>query len=351
MHRRAFLRTTTSAGLGLLATQAGAEAPPASGSAAGGPTIDIPGYGAISLDPADYDPAKLAALFERDFSQALAALRRRHAEAINALSSLDASQMAKLAGPLIQQASRAAALPFIGRGLKDALMSPLQAIPIQQGAGAPVYYVNGIFTSEAVAKNEAIELAKRLPGRPVSLVYNRGTAPSDSRLLAGQDLEEAYRDRVWPVYLTGLLTGRSLGAGLTTALGGDSPLQHNPATRGLAWLMHQQATRSPGEPFAVVGYSQGAMIVRNALFTLAILGHQEFAERQVSAVLPGLPINRQEVWPVPRKLTVLVDPADPIPAYLGLEGDGFRAQGVTVDHHKWFDQGYVSKITPAMLAG
>ncbi|MEN1678341.1 MAG: PE-PPE domain-containing protein [Planctomycetota bacterium] len=350
MHRRDFLRNSTATGAGLLAPQAFGQQPSTGQPASNKPTIEIPGYGSISLDPADYDAAKIAAMFERDFPQAVGMIRSRHADAIKALSSGDATQMAKLAGPLIQQASKAAALPFIGKGLKDALMSPPTPVAIQEGAGTPVYYVNGIFTNKKIATDEAKALAGRLPGRPVWLIYNEGTAPSENQQLAGRDIEEAYRDRVWPVYLTGLLTGRSFGAGLTTALGGDSPLQHNPATRGLAWLMHRQATQSPGEPFAVVGYSQGAMIVRNALFTLAILGHQQYVEQQMAAVLPGLPINRQEVWPVPKKLTVLVDPADPIPAYLGLEGDGFQARGANVEHHKWFDQGYVSKITPEMLS-
>lgn len=346
MRRRHFLTAAASLlGPGVLARialgQTATEEPP--------PGIDIPGFGRLSLDPADYDAEQIAKLFEGDFSGAVDALRAHYGDAVKAISSGDGTQLAKLAGPLIQQASIAAALPFVGNGLEEALMTAPEPEAIQQGSGAPVYYVNGIFTTHAMAREEARELAGRLPGRPVSLLYNEGTPPSTNRQLAGRDLEEAYRDRVWPVQLTRTLSGKSLGAGLKAALSGDSPLQHNPTTRQLAKLMHDHATGSPEAPFAVVGYSQGSMIARNALFTMAILGKQEFVEKRVAFVAPGMPINRQEVWPVPKKFTPLVDPADPVPAYFGLEGEGFRTQGAAVQHHTWFDKGYVSRIKPEML--
>ncbi|MEM6798480.1 MAG: hypothetical protein AAF589_03110 [Planctomycetota bacterium] len=311
--------------------------------------IEVPGFGRVSINPQDYDAQQLANLFGKDFAAGIAYVREQYGDAVKAISEGDTQKLATLAAPLIKQAGRVSSLPLVGDGLKDALLDPPKLETISRGSGPPVYYINGMFTPAETARNEARALAGRLPGRSVSLLYNAGTAPSDDPKLAGKDLEEAFRDRVWPLQLTRMLRGKSLGTGVGWALDSGSPLQHNLTTRQLSGLLHKLASEQPTATVGLVGYSQGSMIVRNALFTLALLGKQTFAEQRVAFVAPGLPMNDQEVWPVPKKFTPLVDPQDPVPAYLGLRGDGFATKGAALEHHQWFNRGYVSRITPTML--
>ncbi len=347
MRRRDFFRFGAMATLGqsLLAKLATAQQ---AGTREAG-EFEIPGLGRVSLNPADYDAKTLANLFGQDFSAGVEFVREHYGEAVKAISSGDARQLATIAAPLIKQASRVSSLPLVGDGLRDALLDPPKVESIFRGTEPALYYINGMFTPHDTARREARELAKHLRGRSVSLLYNEGADPSANPRLAGQDLEEAFRDRVWPLQLTQMLRGRSLGAGVGWALDGGSPLQHNPTTRQLAGLLYRLASEQPDKPVALVGYSQGSMIVRNALFTLAVLGKQTFAEQQVAFVAPGLPINDQEVWPVPKKFTPIVDPNDPIPAYLGLQGSGFQTSNAGIKHHQWFENGYASRIKPEML--
>ncbi|MEM6329170.1 MAG: hypothetical protein AAF790_02860 [Planctomycetota bacterium] len=354
MRRRDFLTTGAAAAIGqsLLAKLAAAQEVLGDAKETLQATeIDVPGLGRVSLNPADYDAETLGRLFGQDFAAGVAWVREHYADAVTALQQGDAAKMATLAAPLITQASRAAGLPLVGDGLRGALLDEPRPEPIQaaRSTAPPVYYVNGMFTPHDLAREEARELARRLPGRAVWLLYNQGTPPSVDRRAAGKDLEEAFRDRVWPLQLTRMLRGKSLGAGVGWAIDSGSPLQHNPTTRQLAGLLHKLAGEQPGGGVGIVGYSQGAMIARNALFTLALLGKQAYAEQRVALVAPGLPISNHEVWPVPAKFTPIVDPSDPVPAYLGLQGDGFQAEGAGLEHHRWFEDGYASRIRPGML--
>lgn len=361
MRRREFVAQTV-AGLTttLLTGVANAQdaAGPESGVVADNNSIEIPGLGRFSLDPADYDTETIANLFGKDFAGGVALVRKHYEEAVSTLASGDSKKLVELADPVVRRLTRVSNLPLVGDGLKDALMDTPEPEEISKGSGAsgaaePIYYVNGMFTPLATAREEARHLARRFPARPVMLFYNEGTAPRQDARAAGKDVEEAFRDRVWPVYMANTLRGENLDEGLGWAVGstlkGGSPLQHNPTTRQVAGLLYQLATKRPTATVALVGYSQGGMIVRNALYTLAVLGQQTFAENQVAFVAPGLPINSYEVWPLPKKFTPIVDPRDPVPAYLGLHGEGFHTKEAGLKHHVWFEKGYVSRIELEML--
>ena len=316
-------------------------------------SIEIPGVGRFSLNPADYDAQTLSDLFQQDFGAGVALVRERYADAVTALTSGDSEKLSELAGPVVEKLTRAQAVPLVSDAVRDALIDTPQPEYIARGSGTPIYYVNGIFTPIATARDEARELANRLPGSTVALLYNHGTPPSEDTEAAGQDISEAFRDRIWPLQLSRRLKGNAFGSGIGAWLSGDSgqdatALQHNPTTRQLAGALHAAATTSPTGSVAIVGYSQGAMIARNALYTLAVLGKQSFAENRVAFVAPGLPINNKEVWPVPKRFTPLVDPKDPVPAYLGLQGEGLGLRGAAIDHHRWLEI-YVSRITPDMV--
>jgi len=315
--------------------------------------IEIPGLGRFSLNPDDYDAKELADWFGKSFPEGLEQVRKQYESSVKTLRDGDPQQLARLAQPLIKKAQSAMALPLVGDGLRKSLMSPAKPEVIVAGEGDPVYFINGLFTTLTMARDEARELAKHVGRRGVSLLYNEGTPPSESAELAGKDVEEAFRDRVWPMQVAGMMTGKSFGAGFQNLLGGQSPLQHNPTTQQLAQLLYDRAEQhKAGQAkgrIALVGYSQGALIVRNALFTLALLDRQKFAETQVTFVAPGLPIADHEVWPKPQRFTPIIDPRDPIPAYLGLRGKGFQTKQVALKHHNWFEDGYASRIKPAML--
>ena len=316
-------------------------------------SIEIPGVGRFSLDFEDYDTEEIAAWFKKSFPEGIEQVRKQYAGSVKALRDGDPRLLAQLAQPLMKKAKSALSVPLVGDSLRSGLMSTPKPEVIVAGKGEPVYFINGLFTTLTMARDEARELAKHLGGRGVSLLYNQGTPPSESAELAGKDVEEAFRDRVWPMQIAGMMTGKSFGAGFQNLLGGQSPLQHNPTTQQLAQLLFDRAEKhdpaKPAQRIALVGYSQGSLIVRNALFTLAMLDQQKFAETQVAFVAPGLPIADREVWPKPERFTPLIDPRDPIPAYFGLRGEGFQTKQVALKHHNWFEDGYASRIKPAML--
>lgn len=319
--------------------------------------IEVPGLGKFSLDPEDYDADSIANLFGQDFAGGVAKVRQKYDGAVRAIASGDKKQLAKLAEPLVARATRATELPLVGSGIKKSLLDTPKPETISKGRGATgavqkTYFVNGMFTTHATAQEEAGHLAKQLPKHAISLFYNEGADPRTDSKAAGKDLEEALKDRVWPIQLTRTLRGKSLGDSLKTAVSstvdGGSPLQHNPTTRQLAGLIYKLATEMPTATVSLVGYSQGAMIVRNALYTVAILGHQEFVEKQVAFVALGSPINDYEVWPLPKKFTPIIDPQDPIPSYFGLNGSGFNTRQASLTHH-YFEESYVKRVKPEML--
>lgn len=318
-------------------------------------SIEIPGLGRFSLNPEDYDADSIANLFGKDFAGATQMLRQQYDDTLRAITTGDQKKLAAMADPLVRHLTRAEEIPLVGDGIKKALLAKPQPELISDAAGqaAPmVYFINGMFTTQSHARQEAKTLATQLPGHRVSLFYNEGTDPRTDSRAAGKDLEEAFKDRVWPLQLTRMLRGKSVAESLKAAAGstldGGSPLQHNPTTRQLAGLLHQLATEMPTAKVALVGYSQGALIARNALYTIAILGHEEFAVNQVALVAPGTPINDYEVWPLPKKFTPIVDPQDPVPSYLGLQGSGFNTRQAALSHH-WFEETYVKQIKPEMF--
>ncbi|QDU88450.1 hypothetical protein Pla175_18280 [Pirellulimonas nuda] len=295
---------------------------------------------------APYEADTLGALLDEGINLGIGILRGEYQEQIEALRTGDRQKLAGYADALVAKLRPLIATPLVGDQVAQQLMEDVPPELVHQAPGEPVYFVNGMFTSHEVARQEARDLAKRLGGgRPVYLFYNAGTDPRVDPKLAAADLDETYKDRVWPVYLHGLMTGGSYKAAAEKMFFGVSVLQHNPTTRQVAHFLYHH----PESCVSIVGYSQGAMIVRNALYTLALLGKEKFVNEHVAFVAPGLPLADREVWPVPKKFTALADPKDPIPAIIGLRQPttGWRELGLA--HHRFYELGYLKLIKPEML--
>lgn len=331
MRRRRFLTAAACATLGPLA---------------GGRRLLGQEAAASAAETAGYDVEGLARMLDQGVAAGMAALRSEYAEEVDALSAADGQQFAKYASAFLSQAQPVLGTPVVGDAVLDGLMEAPAPEVVHNAPGPAVYYINGMFTSRKLAREEARHVARRFGGRRrVELLYNAGTDPRVDAERAANDVDEAYRDRVWPLYLYGLLTGGSLRSLAQNMLFGQSALQHNPTTRQVARLLHDH----PQSCISIIGYSQGALIVRNALYTLAVLGKEDFVTKHVAFVAPGLPINDNEVWPVPRKFTPLERPNDPVPAVLGLRSRDVSWRELGLAHHQFFEDGYVKQITDAML--
>ncbi len=288
----------------------------------------------------------LGALLDEGLNLGLGILRGEYQDEINALRNGDPEKLANIADTLVARLRPLIGTPVVGGQVAEGLMDATPPELVHKATGKPVYFVNGMFTPHDLALEQARGLAKRLGGgRPVYLFYNAGTDPRVDPKLAAADLDETYKDRVWPVYLQGLLTGGSYKAAAEKLFFGSSVLQHNPTTRQVAHFLHHH----PESCVSIVGYSQGALIVRNALYTLALLDKGKFVSEHVAFVAPGLPMADREIWPVPKKFTALADPRDPIPSLIGLRQPttGWRELGLA--HHQFYEQGYLGQIKPAML--
>lgn len=333
MKRRDFITMATS----LLASQTG-------GLSAWAQTIASPP--AADAKPA-YDAGQVGEQFQSSVAQGIDFLQSQYQSAVSSMSKEDAERLQRIAEPIFKYAQQLRSLPFVDDTVTEALLEEPQLETIFDSHGGPtVYHINGMFTPKPLAIEEAKLLAKQLGGAwTVKLLYNEGTDPRTDLQAAGRDLDEAYRDRIWPVYLAGMTRGASLRSFTTRLMQGQGALQHNPTTRQLAHLLYHH----PEECVSLVGYSQGSLIVRNALYTLAMLGKQDFVEKHVAFVAPGLPVNDHEIWPVPKKFTPLTSPNDPVSACLGLREPKIEWNKLGLAHHRWYEDGYVSRIKPEML--
>ena len=182
--------------------------------------------------------------------------------------------------------------------------------------GNPVYYVNGMWTkrndvvegADVGAEGEALALAEQLR-RPVRLIYNDGSPGSE------KDVREAFQDRIWPYKVSAAILGMSDEVFVGDE--GKVKLQHNPVTSQVAHLLYHS-----DDPIDVVGYSQGSLIIKNACFTLQLLGSEKKVEKQVRLVVAGPPYNTKEYEPRPDKYKELVHGDDPFPKFVGLRGGG-----------------------------
>jgi len=209
--------------------------------------------------------------------------------------------------------------------------------------GRPIYYINGILTPFAVAKEQAEELAIRLR-RPVRLLHNRTMLEGYTGSPATDDLAEAAADRMWPVIVKthipypspndpidlvagslSVATVDSVLGGLTGGLAGKSLqnavpfVQLNEATKQLTHVLYHA-----NEPVTIVSHSQGVLITRNAYFAAALLGQESKVRNKTCWIATGLPINDLEIDVRPRCFGELARPDDPVASLIGMRGGGDR---------------------------
>ncbi|MEZ6087135.1 MAG: hypothetical protein R3C05_03700 [Pirellulaceae bacterium] len=207
--------------------------------------------------------------------------------------------------------------------------------------GPPIWFVNGITTKRAEAIAMADEISTRLR-RPVHLLHNPTfmEPPHHSGLkvpgFGTDDLSECLYDRLWPATILNKLNKLDEAA-LRQMVADDLPLQGNPTTRQLAHvLLNAEA------PIDLITHSQGCIIARNAMYTLAMLGARQKAEETIAWIAAGIPLNDKELSPLPKQTTILDVGADPVAKIVGLRG-GTR-EYVGSDHS------FLEHYSPQLLA-
>ncbi|GEM_PF-1398276 len=223
------------------------------------------------------------------------------------------------------------------------LESP-RPVPTGSGySGEPVYFINGIWNGIDDASESAEALARHLK-RPVSLIYNPSAwRPPSFRTgtpYVLSDIAEAAYDRAWPLQV--LATNP---ADDSEILDKKKPIQLNATSRMVAHLLCHS-----DKPVSIVSHSQGCIIVRNACFTLFLMGMKDKLKDNLAWVSTANPLNDNEVWPVPNKYESLIHPGDPLPRLLGFEGwDTVDPRVLNFEHG--FQDNYLDKIAPDMLWG
>lgn len=207
-------------------------------------------------------------------------------------------------------------------GLSLLMEKPTYIVLHPEFPGEPIWYVNGIATTQKEACLAARLLSESL-GRPVRLIHN-ATCLEPPAFHTGlkadgfgtDDLSECVYDRAWPAYVVGKLKKLST-VELAKAVSGQAKLQENPTTRQLAWVIYHAEHKT-----SIVTHSQGCMIARNAYFTAALLGKELNVRNDVSWAAAGSPLNGNETWPLPDRFQNLVNKDDPCPKLIGLNGGG-----------------------------
>ncbi len=203
-----------------------------------------------------------------------------------------------------------------------AVMEKPNIITVGSGmSGAPVYYVNGMFTSENTARFEAQELSDKLQ-RPVRLVLNKsivdGVYPGSPQT---DDFSEAVYDREWPLTL------------------GSAPIIPNPVDLIYAPIAAVNSVRVPftqlnlttrwlthilyheNGPITIVSHSQGCIITRNAIFTTYLLGKREKMKDSISWVATGNPLNDNEIFVQPVQYCTANHEDDFVANFIGFRED------------------------------
>jgi hypothetical protein len=188
-------------------------------------------------------------------------------------------------------------IPMVDR---DSYMERPDLIPVSPDSQEEVrpgiiVYINGICTTKNGALTEARILANRLH-RQVCLLYNETHGDKS-------DILEAVYDRAWSLTQAG---GLSLVPGKTVS-------QANKATRQLTYLLFHADT-----PVALVTYSQGCLIARNALMAASRMRGDGYPERLVSWVALGIPLRDDEILVKPGKFHAFGNKNDFVAEGLGL---------------------------------
>ncbi len=204
-------------------------------------------------------------------------------------------------------------------------------------SGEPVYFVNGIWTSEKKARAAATELGRHLRRR-ICVVYNPSIVNRLESRTSGApairtDILGAAYDTVWPL-LTCTVPPRQLAAL------GQGSVQANVAARQITHLLFHA-----NKPVSIVSHSQGCIIVRNACFALFLLGKEKWVQEQLAWVATGLPLDINEVWPRPNRYTSLVDENDPV-AKIWRFNDLSNIGTALIRFHHSFVGHYIQRIDP-----
>ncbi len=206
-------------------------------------------------------------------------------------------------------------------------------------SGEPVYFVNGIWTGEKKARAAATALGRHLQRR-ISLIYNPSIVNrlefSGGTPAIRTDLLGAAYDTIWPL-LTCTVPPKQLAAL------GQGSVQANVTAREITHLLFH-ANRH----VSIVSHSQGCIIVRNACFALFLLGKEKWVREQVAWVATGLPLDVNEVWPLPNRYTSLVDENDPV-AKIWRFNDLNNIGTALIRFHHSFVGHYIKRIDPAVL--
>lgn len=202
--------------------------------------------------------------------------------------------------------------------------------------GDPVYFVNGIMNSRADAIKSGKHLACIL-GRPVHVIHNPSSVyPKDTGGVVNTgtplfildplgDFRECVYDRLWPIELGLMFAAATSLIDLTK---GAPFLQLNPTTRQVAHLLYHAAT-----PISIVSHSQGCIIVRNACFTLALLGKADWIGKQLAWHAVASPLGEPEMTLAakPAIFNSPTIPNDPISYLFAPMGPPYPPLGVTDD--------------------
>ncbi|WP_417734983.1 hypothetical protein [Rosistilla oblonga] len=231
------------------------------------------------------------------------------------------------------------------RTLAQLLTQPPETIIRREDLpGPPIWFVNGITTKRAEAIAMADEIAEQL-GRRVHLLHNPTfmEPPNHSGLdvegYGTDDLSECLHDRLWPATVFNKLN--RMDAEQLQAMRDDGQtLQGNPTTRQLAYVL-----LTAREPISLITHSQGCIIARNAMYTMAMLGRREQAEQQIAWIAAGIPLNDKELSPLPLQTTILDVGDDPIAKIVGMRGGSREYRGT--DHS--FSDHYCRQIQAEQL--
>lgn len=210
--------------------------------------------------------------------------------------------------------------------------------------GPPIWFVNGITTKRAEAIAMADSIAEQL-GRRVHLLHNPtfmeppNTSGLEAEGYGTDDLSECLHDRLWPATIVNKLNKLD-AAGLQQMFDQGQTLQGNPTTRQLAY-----ALLTSREPISLITHSQGCIIARNAMFTMAMLGRREQAEKQIAWIAAGIPLSDKELSPLPLQTTILDVGDDPIAKIVGMRGGSREYRGT--DHS--FSDHYCQQIQAGQL--
>jgi hypothetical protein len=146
------------------------------------------------------------------------------------------------------------------------------------------------------------------------------------------DFAEAVYDRLWPVDINGVFAKFvSPTSFLKEYLDSVTELQKNPATRQVTHLLYHSK-----EPISLVSHSQGCIIVRNATFTMRLLGKGDWVSDHLAWVAAGSPLGvseMMEVSPEPAKFHSPSHPQDPVAQLPVIGGGGGNFKELNVAKH------------------